>query len=126
MLLLSKTLLHKLFFLFLKSSKAFSVSLTLFRISLFRAAHGWVGGGGVGSSKSTPSPFPKICHTYPTMMKLGTVIVYLKKIQKYMNHVSHPLSSADVSFFCHQKSANFAMSRNINKDCILIHKFLFF
>ena len=27
-------------------------------------------------------PLPKICHTYPTMMKLGTVIPYLKKIQK--------------------------------------------
>ena len=25
---------------------------------------------------------PKICHTYPTMMKLGTVIPYLKKIEK--------------------------------------------
>ena len=25
---------------------------------------------------------PKICHTYPTMMKLGAVIPYLKKIQK--------------------------------------------
>ena len=24
----------------------------------------------------------KICHAYPTMMKLGTVILYLKKIQK--------------------------------------------
>ena len=24
----------------------------------------------------------KICHTYPTMMKLGTVIPYLKKFQK--------------------------------------------
>ena len=29
-------------------------------------------------------PLPKICHTYPTMMKLfyGTVIPYLRKIQK--------------------------------------------
>ena len=27
-------------------------------------------------------PLPKICHTYPAMMKLGTVIPYLKKIQK--------------------------------------------
>ena len=27
-------------------------------------------------------PLPKICHTYPTMMKLGTVIPYLKKIQE--------------------------------------------
>ena len=26
--------------------------------------------------------FPKICFTYPTMMKLSTVIPYLKKIQK--------------------------------------------
>ena len=28
-----------------------------------------------------PHP-PKICYTYPTMMKLGTVIPYLKKMQK--------------------------------------------
>ena len=33
------------------------------------AAHGWVS-------------LPKVCHTYPTTMKLGTVIPYLKKIQK--------------------------------------------
>ena len=26
-------------------------------------------------------PLPKICHTYPAMMKLGTGIPYLKKIQ---------------------------------------------
>ena len=25
------------------------------------------------------TPFPKICHTYPTMMKLGTILAYLKK-----------------------------------------------
>ena len=41
---------------------------------------------------------PKICHTYPTMMKLGTVIPYLKKTL-YINHVTHPLSSADMSNF---------------------------
>ena len=28
------------------------------------------------------APLPKICHTYPIMMKLGTGIPYLKKIQK--------------------------------------------
>ena len=33
-----------------------------------------------GSQKGTP--LPKICLTYPTVMKLGTVIPYLKKIQK--------------------------------------------
>ena len=36
--------------------------------------YSWMGG--------KRSPFPKICHTYPTMLKLGTVIPYLKKIQK--------------------------------------------
>ena len=35
----------------------------------------------------------KICHTYPTMMKLGTLT------PKYINHVIHPLSSADISNF---------------------------
>ena len=28
------------------------------------------------------SPLPNICHIYPTMMKLGVVISYFKKIQK--------------------------------------------
>ena len=38
-------------------------------------------------SKNCTPPFPKICHTYPAMMKLGTVIPYLKKIQKiYESH----------------------------------------
>ena len=45
--------------------------LTLFRMGFSGAAHGWEG-----------PPLPKICHTCPTMMKLGTVIPYLKKIQK--------------------------------------------
>ena len=40
--------------------------LTLFRMGFFGAAHVW-GGGLFG-------PLPKICHIYPTMMKLGTVI----------------------------------------------------
>ena len=37
---------------------------------------GWGGGGG------KKAPFSKICHTYPTLMKLGTVIPYLRKIKK--------------------------------------------
>ena len=36
---------------------------------------------------------------YPTMMKLGTVIPYPKKIKKIMNHVTRVLSSADISIF---------------------------
>ena len=43
-------------------------------------------------------PLPKICHTYPPMMKLCTVIPYLKSIKK-INHVTHPMSSANISNF---------------------------
>ena len=41
------------------------VALTLFRMGFFGTTHG-----------------NKIRHTYPTMIKLGTVIPYLRKIQK--------------------------------------------
>ena len=34
-------------------------------MGIFGAAHGW---GGVGKK----APLPKICHTYPRMMKLDT------------------------------------------------------
>ena len=37
---------------------------------------------------------PKIFHTYPKMMKLGTVMPYLKRIPKYINHLAHPMTSA--------------------------------
>ena len=43
-------------------------------MGIFGAAHGW------GEGKK--AHLPKICQTYPIMMKLGTVIPYLKKIQK--------------------------------------------
>ena len=37
---------------------------------------------GSGGEQKGPPPLPKICHIYPIMMKLGTVIPYPKKIQK--------------------------------------------
>ena len=40
-------------------------------MGLFGAGHGWW---------SKKDPLPIICHIYPIMMKLGTVILYLKKI----------------------------------------------
>ena len=47
-------------------------------MDFFGAAHGWERGGwGRGGWKD---PLPKIYHTYPAMMNLGTVIPYLKKI----------------------------------------------
>ena len=50
------------------------LTLTLFRMGFFGAAHGWWG--------PFWPPHSKIRHTYPTMMKLGTVIPYQRKIQK--------------------------------------------
>ena len=57
--------------------------LTLFRTGFFGAAHRW------GEQKATP--LPKICHAYPTRMKLNTVIPYLKKIQKLYESRDIPL-----------------------------------
>ena len=75
--------------------------LILFRMGFFGTAHEW------GVKKA---PHPKICHTYPTLMKLGTVVPCLKKIQKYINHVAHLLSSADISIFS-PKISNFCYIR---------------
>ena len=91
-------------------------------MGLFEAAHGCGGGG-------KKAHFPKSCHTYPTMMNLGTVTPYLKRTQKYINHVAHPLSSAGINIFlsgisnvCYIKKY-----RYIKKyiDCILVHNFYF-
>ena len=45
-------------------------------MGLFEAAHGWGGGSG------QKGLLPKICDIYSTVMRLGTVILYLKKNQK--------------------------------------------
>ena len=66
---------------------------------------------------------PRICHAYPTMMKLGTSIAFLKK--SLMNHVTHRLSSADIINF-NQKSTIFTILRNTSIDWILMHNFFFF
>ena len=61
---------------------------------------------------------PKICHMYPTMMKLGTVIPYLTTIRK--THKSHEPRVLLTSAFFHQKSTTFVMSKNTFIDCILM------
>ena len=65
------------------------LDLTLFRMGLFGVAHG-VGGGGGGPAPKRP-PLSKNCHTYPTLMNLGTVLPYLKKIQKIHQSRDTPL-----------------------------------
>ena len=43
---------------------------------------------GVGGKKA---PLPEICRTYPAIMKLGTVIPYVKKTQKIYESRDTPL-----------------------------------
>ena len=66
--------------------------------------------------------FSKICHTYTTMMKIGTALPYLKKNKKYMNHLKRPLKSADISAF-YRKLPNFPISRNKVTYFILTYNF---
>ena len=61
----------------------------------------WRGSGGGGEWQR--SLLSKICHPHPTMIKHGIVIPYLKKIQNYMNNVTHL-----------RKSAIFVISNNID------------
>ena len=60
-------------------------------MGIFRAAHG-LGGW-------EDPPLPKISDKYPTMMKLDTVIPYLKKIQNIYESRDTHLSSAEISSF---------------------------
>ena len=69
--------------------------LTLFRMGFFGATQG--------------------CHTYPTIMKLSTIILYLKKTQKIYGSRWHTPWFLLTSAFSHQKSANFAISENTDR-----------
>ena len=58
----------------------------------------------------------KICHTYPTMMKIGTVISYLIKIQKICESCNtalefcwHQHSSPGISKFCYIKKYRYRL-----------------
>ena len=62
-------------------------------MGFFEAAHGW-GRGGV--AKSPPSLKSA---THPTMMKLGTVIPYPKKIQKMYESRDTPLEFYPLQHF---------------------------
>ena len=62
-------------------------------MEVFGAAHGW------GARAEQKSLLPKICRTYPAMMKLGTVIPYLRKTQKMYKSRETTLSSAVINIF---------------------------
>ena len=88
--------------------------LTLFRMGFLEAA--------LGTKGSESPPLHENFHTCPEIMKLGTVILYLKTIQKIYQSMTHLLSSGDISTFF-RKSTNFAISRNTDIYCILIYNF---
>ena len=76
----------------LKQSIRYSQALTLFKMGLFGAAHGWGVGGG-GEAKSSPS-LKSSTHILQ-WWNLAQLYLNLKCFKKFMNHVAHPLSSAD-------------------------------
>ena len=87
-------------------------SLTLFRMGIFGAAYGWGGQKGLH----------KICHTYPTMMKVGSYTL-AKEDSKNVWITWHTPWVLLTSAFFHRKSADFVIWRNKYLDCILVHNF---
>ena len=65
-------------------------------------------------------PLPKICHRYPTMIKLGTVTPYLKRIQKIYESRDtapgfcwHQHFAPKISKFCYIKKYRYRLHFDI-------------
>ena len=74
-------------------------------------------------------PLPKLCLTYPAMMKLSTAwhsFTAAKGDEKIYASLDTPLSILLILAFFHRKSANFAISINKDINYILIHNFYSF
>ena len=67
--------------------------LTLFRMGFFGAAQEWERGGG-----KYPSSLKSVTHILQ-WWKLAQLYLTQRRSKKYINHVTHPLSSADISIF---------------------------
>ena len=107
---------------FYKKSHCTEVNpLNPIKIGLFGAAHR----DGEGGRAKSP-PLPKICHTYPIIMKLGTLTPYLKKIQKIYKSSNTPFEFCPHQYFFTGNQQNCAVSKNTGIDCILIKYFEFF
>ena len=69
----------------------------------FRGCSRMKGGGG------KKAPLPKICHTYHTMMKLGIVIPYLKKIETKLTSADKSIFSPELIKFCYIKKYRYRL-----------------
>ena len=99
-------LANEIFFLFffeIDITTIFSWIFNLIQDGLFRSC------SKMGSKKV---PFSKICHTYPTIMKLDTAVRYLKRIHKIYKSRETPHDLCWYQLFFHRKSATFVISRN--------------
>ena len=69
--------------------------LAALKMDLIWAAHECVLGGR-GAKEVFIS---KICHRYPTIMKLGTAVLTYRRSKKYITHVTWYLSFANIRIF---------------------------
>ena len=72
-------------------------------MGIFGTAHEW------GTKNAH---LPKICDTYPTIIKLGTVIPYLEKIQKVYESRDTHMFSLENSKFCFAKKYRYRLYFN--------------
>ena len=95
-------------------SKIFRIMVLL---SIFNAIYDGLfrGCSRMGEQKGPPS-LKSATHILQ-WWNLAQLYLTQRRSKKYMNHVTHSLRSADIIIF-HRKSANFAISRNNDIDCI--------
>ena len=95
------------FFFFFDNNRNY-VKTTTF-LTRFRMGIWLLTDGGPGRAERFPS-LKSVTDIYPTMMKLGTVIPYLKKIKKNINHVTHtPFFLLEISKFCYMKKYRYRL-----------------
>ena len=80
-----------------------------------------------GDKKAT---LPKICHTHPSIIKLGSYTLQKEDTKKYMNHVIHPFSSSDISIFSPEISKfcyfkNYSYRLHIDTEFLVLSYFEF-
>ena len=90
----------------------------------FRGTDGF--GAVNGSEGWQKARLPKICHTYPTMMKLGSVTPYLKMVRKIYKSRDLPLGFCWHQHFFTENQQLLLHQEITVIHCILIHNFQFF